>query len=125
MDGVDKLLRRYPESPIVADVLGTLNPAEIRARVHELEPLLVGNAAGSFTYTEELSYDVFVWPAAQESLAFIDEYESARGRPFTAGERRSAHGACVYLRGYAARCGHAVGADRGDSGLESFAEELL
>jgi hypothetical protein len=37
-DGVDKLLRRYPESPIIQDVLGTLDAREIRARVHELEP---------------------------------------------------------------------------------------
>jgi hypothetical protein len=91
----------------------------------ELEPLLVGNAAGSFTYTEELPYDVFLWPSAEESSAFMDEYEAARGMPFTAGERRSAHGACVYLRAYAARCGHAFGGDARDSGLERFAEALL
>lgn len=92
----------------------------------DLEPLLVGNAAGSFTYTEELPYEIFVWPSAEESLAFIDEYEAERGRPFNAGERRSVHGACVYLRAYAARCGHAYGGDvRRESGLESFAEALL
>jgi hypothetical protein len=92
----------------------------------DLEPLLVGNAAGSFTYTEELPYEIFVWPSAEESVAFMDDYEAARGTPFSAGERRSAHGACVYLRAYAARCGHAVGGDvRRDSGLEAFAEALL
>jgi hypothetical protein len=37
-DGVDKLLRRYPESPIIEDLLGTLDAGEIRAHVHELEP---------------------------------------------------------------------------------------
>jgi len=31
-------LRRYPDSPVVTDVLGTLDADEIRARVHELEP---------------------------------------------------------------------------------------
>lgn len=91
----------------------------------DLEPLLVGNAAGSFTYTEELPYEVEVWPTAEESLAFIDECETARGTPFTLGERRSAHGACVYLRAYAARCGHAFTGDARGSGLESFAEALL
>ena len=29
------------------------------------EPLLVGNAAGSFTYTEELEHDVFPWPSVE------------------------------------------------------------
>ena len=38
MDGVDKLLRRYPDSPVVVDVLGTLDADAIRARVRELEP---------------------------------------------------------------------------------------
>ena len=91
-----------------------------------LEPLLVGTAAGSFTYTEELEHDVFPWPDAQESLAFIAEYEAARGTPFDDEERQAAHGACVYLRAYAARCGHAFGSDvRRESGLVEFAEALL
>jgi outer membrane protein OmpA-like peptidoglycan-associated protein len=90
------------------------------------EPLLVGNAAGSFTYTEELEHDVFPWPDARESLAFIEEYEAARGAPFDDEERRAAHGACVYLRAYAARCGHSFGSDvRRESGLTEFAEALL
>jgi hypothetical protein len=38
VDAVDKLLRRYPDSPIVEDVLGTLDAGEIRARVAELDP---------------------------------------------------------------------------------------
>jgi aminoglycoside phosphotransferase (APT) family kinase protein len=92
----------------------------------EPEPLLVGNAAGSFTYTEELEHDVFPWPDARESLAFIEDYEAARGTPFDDEERRAAIGACVYLRAYAARCGHAFGADvRRKSGLEAFADALL
>jgi hypothetical protein len=91
----------------------------------DLEPLLVGNAAGSFTYTEELSHEVFRWPSAEESVAFMDDYEAARGTPFNAGERRSARGACVYLRAYAARCEHAFTGDARSSGLEAFAEGLL
>jgi hypothetical protein len=90
------------------------------------EPLLVGNAAGSFTYTEELEHDVFPWPNAQEALAFIEDYEAAREAAFDEEERRTAHGACVYLRAYAARCGHAFGSDvRRESGLAEFAEALL
>jgi len=69
---------------------------------------------------------VFLWPDAEESLGFIDDYETARGAPLDAAERRTAHGACVYLRAYAARCGHAFGSDvRRESGLAEFAEALL
>lgn len=91
----------------------------------DLEPLLAGTAAGSFTYTEELPYEVFPWPDAAESIAFLDAFEAARGAPFSVRERRSAQGACVYLRAYAARCGHAFGGDARSSGLEAFAEALL
>jgi hypothetical protein len=38
VDGVDTLLRRYPDSPVIEDILGTLDADEIRARVHELDP---------------------------------------------------------------------------------------
>src|ERR1051326_2774486 len=38
MDGVDTFLRRNPDSPIVLDVLGTLDAAEIRRRAFEAEP---------------------------------------------------------------------------------------
>jgi hypothetical protein len=87
------------------------------------EPLLVGNAAGSFTYTEEL--EVFPWPSVDESMAFIDEYESARGAPFAAADRRAAEGACLYLRAYAARCGHAVGDDARHASLADLADAVL
>ena len=89
------------------------------------EPSHVGTAAGSFAYTEELGHDVVLWPSAEESLAFIAEYEDARGKPFGSDERRAAQAACVYLRAYAARCGHAFGVDVRDTGLEELAEALL
>ena len=38
MDGVDTFFRRYPDSPVVQDVLGTVDGGEIRAFVHELVP---------------------------------------------------------------------------------------
>jgi hypothetical protein len=89
------------------------------------EPLLVGTAAGSFTYTEELPGNIAVWPTTDESLAFLDEYESSRSEPFGAADRRAAKAACVYLRAYAARCHHAVGGDARETGLEGLAEALL
>ncbi|HWJ31622.1 MAG TPA: phosphotransferase [Gaiellaceae bacterium] len=91
----------------------------------DVEPNLVGTAAGSFTYTEELDEEIDVWPSTEESLAFIDEYELARGRPFAADERRAAHAACVYLRAYAARCHHAFGGDARETGLADLAGALL
>ena len=89
------------------------------------EPSHVGTAAGSFTYTEELDQVVALWPSIEESMAFIDEYEDARGGPFDDDERRAAQAACVYLRAYAARCGHALGADLRESGLTELAEAFL
>jgi hypothetical protein len=91
----------------------------------DLEPSLAGSAAGSFTYTEELGEDVAVWPATAESVAFLDEYEAARGAPFPADERRAAEAACVYLRAYAARCHHAYGGNAHETGLEDLASALL
>jgi hypothetical protein len=91
----------------------------------DLEPVLVGTAAGSFTYTEELAHPIDVWPAAEESLSFIAEYEAMRGERFTPAERHTALAACVYLRAYAARCQHAYAGDARGSGLAEFADKLL
>jgi len=91
----------------------------------DLETAHVGTAAGSFTYTQELDKPVGLWPSASESLAFIEEYEAGRGKPFTAGERQTVHATCVYIRAYAARCQHAYGDDAHNSGLAAFAQELL
>jgi aminoglycoside phosphotransferase (APT) family kinase protein len=89
------------------------------------EPNLVGTAAGSFTYTEELDEEISVWPSVEESLAFIADYEAARGMPFSEVERNAAQAACVYLRAYAARCHHAYGGDAHETGIEQLAEALL
>ena len=91
----------------------------------DLEPSLVGTAAGSFTYTEELDEEIDVWPSTAESLAFIDEYEQERGAPFDPDERRAAQAACVYLRAYGARCHHAYGGDARETGLAELASALL
>lgn len=91
----------------------------------DLEPAHVGTAAASFTYTEELDVPIELWPTADEALAFIDNYEAARGEPFSDEERDTATAACVYLRAYAARCLHAYAGDAHDSGLAEFAGALL
>jgi hypothetical protein len=91
----------------------------------EFEPVLVGTAAGSFTYTEELEHPIGVWPTAEESLLFIEEYQGARGERFTDAERQTALAACVYLRAYAARCQHAYAGDARKSGLAQFADQVL
>jgi hypothetical protein len=91
----------------------------------DLEPNLVGTAAGSFTYTEELGDDIEVWPSTAESQAFIADYEEERGKPFDDDEGAATRAACVYLRAYAARCHHSVGGDARETGLADLAEVLL
>lgn len=91
----------------------------------DFEPIVVGSAAGGFTYTEELPYEIDVWPATNESIAFLDDYEAERPDRFTSEERKAAEAACVYLRAYAARCHHAVGGDAHETGLAELAETLL
>ena len=89
------------------------------------EPVIVGTAAASFTYTEELGHPVVMWPSLDETLAFVDDYERARGAAFAAAERLAVGAACVDLRGYAARCTHAVGGDARLLALDEFAAALL
>jgi hypothetical protein len=90
------------------------------------EPVVAGTAAGAFTYTEELEQPVARWPTPDESLAFLEDYEAARGEPFSREERRAAQAACVYLIAYASRCHHAVGGDAAETmRLEDFADTLL
>lgn len=88
------------------------------------EPVIVGSSAANFVYTEEVEVES-LWPSIDEVRAFIAEYEEARGVPFSAGERRSAHGAAVYLGAYAARCGWAYARNADREQLESLANALL
>lgn len=89
----------------------------------DLEPVFVGEAAAAFTYTQRLPVER--WPRVEEARAFVDDYERARGRPFTAEERATARAAAVYTRAYSARCVHAAGEDPRPLGLEDYARELL
>jgi hypothetical protein len=233
VDGVDKFLRRYPESAVVVDILGTLDADAIRVRARELEPetqdvfyfaasvgavfgvrrrdgsrvaikvnklftderylaevqALQSRLAdagfpaprpvrlhGTVTVDEWLDTGTFrnardpavrramarelvrfhrlatatglrprrgflrpdgeLWPKPHNVLFDFeataagaewidDEYELARGTPFSAAERHTAQAACVYLRAYAARCQHAVGGDARAIALEELAVELL
>jgi hypothetical protein len=89
----------------------------------DFEPLHVGGSAATFTYTEHLP--VSLWPSVDEAAAFLDDYEAARGRPFTPAERLAAGAAAVYGRAYSTRCVHALGGDAHAMGLGEFARAFL
>jgi hypothetical protein len=89
----------------------------------DFESVFVGNTAASFTYTEHLPVDV--WPTTGEARAFLADYESARGRPFTPEERAATQAAAVYSRAYGTRCTHAVGKETSSLQLRDFAETFL
>jgi hypothetical protein len=72
----------------------------------ERETRIVGGAAATFTYTEFLN--VPRHPNDNEVRAFVDEYEAARGTPFTIAERGEIGAAVTYSRAYGARCEHAL-----------------
>ncbi|MGH7766285.1 MAG: hypothetical protein ACREQP_02425, partial [Candidatus Binatia bacterium] len=45
-------------------------------------------------------------PTAEDIRAYVADYETARGRPFSKRERRSLFASCVYAIAYGARCTH-------------------
>lgn len=67
------------------------------------EPLFVGAAAHAFTadWTTDRADQL---PSHAESLAFIDDYQDARGRTFDGDELRAARAALVATMAYTARC---------------------
>jgi hypothetical protein len=71
----------------------------------EQEAILLGQAAHAFSADWSVPGKRQL-PSATESRAFIADYETARGAPLSAAERRVALGALVYARSYAARCAH-------------------
>jgi hypothetical protein len=89
----------------------------------DYETTYVGVAASSFTYTVHLPVPVL--PTVAEARAFFEDYERARGRPFSVEERRAAHAAAVYAHAYGARCTHAVGKDARQVPLDDYAEAFL
>jgi hypothetical protein len=63
--------------------------------------------AAAYAFTANWSRDDLVYlPTLEEALAFVADYERARGAPFTAAEHRAARASLVYMMAYSARCGH-------------------
>jgi hypothetical protein len=103
----------------------------------DLEPEIIGGAAHGFTMVFDTPWEgrVAVAPSYQEVLAFITEYEAARGAPFTPAERRLARAACAYSIAYSSRCAQAVDPRPGQAddfppgtfreSLAQFGERLL
>ena len=70
------------------------------------EAFVAGSAAADFPVTWEL--DVPETPSVREVVAFVREYEEARGAPFTRSELAEVAAAATYARAYKARCEHAI-----------------
>jgi len=69
------------------------------------EPALAGYAAHGFTANWAARPRPAV-PSADEALAFVADYERARGAPFDPAEQASARAALTYAAAYGARCEH-------------------
>ena len=93
------------------------------------ETNLVGHTATHFPYTEH--FDVPRRASPAEARLFVEEYETARGAPFSEQEHVAVSAAATYGLAYTARCEHAIdpaGKDlRGSfrEALSSFGEEYL
>jgi hypothetical protein len=70
------------------------------------ETIIVGEAARGFTSTWHL--DVRIAPDPEEARAFVHEYETARGKSFTAVEWNTIAAAATYAMAYSARCEHSL-----------------
>jgi hypothetical protein len=88
----------------------------------EKEPVIVGDAARGFTMTWHL--DVPVAPTLDELWAFVEEYEAARGKPFTEAERATIGAAAAYALAYTARCENCFNPGATDYPAGSFREAL-
>jgi hypothetical protein len=69
------------------------------------EPVLAGGVAHLFT-ADFRAPDHADVPTLDEALAFIADYEVARGARFDADEHAAARAALVYAMAYTARCEH-------------------
>ena len=70
----------------------------------DVEPVFVGEAVHAFPATWYI--DTAVAPTPEEAAAFVEEYESVRGRPFDAAEMETVRAAADYAMAYSARCAH-------------------
>jgi hypothetical protein len=101
------------------------------------EPVVAGRAAHAFTavYDTPLEGKVRDAPSYEEVLAFLGDYEGARGAPFTHRERRTFGAACAFSLAYSSRCSHALDPRSGKdddfppgtwrTSLADFGERLL
>ena len=71
-----------------------------------LEPVFAGSSAHCFTADYRVDH-LDVVPTLEEALAFLADFEAARGAPFGGDERRTAIAALVATMAYSARCEHA------------------
>jgi hypothetical protein len=85
------------------------------------EAFVLGAAAAHFPVTWEL--DVPGTPSVSEVVAFIRDYEHARGTPLTLSELAETAAGATYARAYTARCEHALDPD-GDGWCGSSRESL-
>ena len=74
------------------------------ARVPESTAL--GQAAMTWSVTADPGGTTF--PEWDDVLAYMDNYQQARGRPLTAPQLRSARAAALYTLAYTARCEHSL-----------------
>jgi Phosphotransferase enzyme family len=72
----------------------------------EKEIMVVGHGASHFSATWHL--DVPNPPSLEETWLFVEDYEAARGRPFSEQECKAIAAAAIYGIAYTARCEHAV-----------------
>jgi hypothetical protein len=75
------------------------------------ETEIVGVSAHSFTADWALE-GVRRIPSADDIHAYVADYETARGRPFSKRERQSLFAHCVYFIAYGARCTHSLDPQR-------------
>jgi hypothetical protein len=70
------------------------------------EPVLAGGVAHLFTSDFAAGPGWVQRPTLEEALAFVADYEAARGTPFSASEWAVARAALLYAMAYTARCEH-------------------
>lgn len=85
----------------------------------EKEPALVGAAASCFSYNEWPG-DVARLPSQLQAQAFVSEYETARGRPFSPEEHQTLAAAATYRLAYGARCEHSLQPQERDYQANSY-----
>ena len=85
------------------------------------EVVFVGIAASNFaaTWRTEIPNP----PTPDEAKLFVADFEAARTKPFSEGERRAIFAAAVYAVAYIARCEHAIG-PKSENVRGSFRETL-